>query len=74
MLNGVLEGLVSETQSALIQGRQISDGILVINVAASYCKKEKRQMLLLKVDFTKAYDSISWQFFRFYHSTNEVWC
>lgn len=54
--------LVSETQTAFIHGRQITYGILIANELVSWAKREKRQLLLLKADFTKAFDSFSWSF------------
>lgn len=61
-LKGVISHLVNQTQTTFIKGQQITDGILIANELVSWAKREKRQMLLLKVDFAKAFDSISWTF------------
>lgn len=58
----VIDSLVRETQYAFIRGRQITDEIVMVNETVSWAKKEKHQVLLLKVDFAKAYDSVSWKF------------
>lgn len=63
-LKGVIGDLVSETQTAYIKGRQITDGILIANELVSWAKREQRPLLLLKVDFVKAFDSISWAFLK----------
>jgi len=45
-------------QSTFVQGRQILDGILIANEAVDEAKRLKKELLLFKVDFEKAYDSI----------------
>lgn len=47
---------------AFIQGRKITDGILIANELDTRAKREIRQRPLLEVDFAKAFDSISWTF------------
>ncbi|GKA81317.1 RNA-directed DNA polymerase, eukaryota, reverse transcriptase zinc-binding domain protein [Tanacetum coccineum] len=42
--------------------KQILDGIIVSNENVNYAKKEGINLLLLKVDFEKAFDSINWIF------------
>jgi len=52
--------VISETQSAFVKDRQILDGILVANEVVDEAHKLKRELLLFKVDFEKAYDSVDW--------------
>ncbi|KAJ0599248.1 putative RNA-directed DNA polymerase [Helianthus annuus] len=61
-LKRVLEPIISVSQSAFLSGRSILDGPLVINEVCSWLKKHKKKALLLKIDFEKAYDNISWKF------------
>ncbi|GJY56466.1 RNA-directed DNA polymerase, eukaryota, partial [Tanacetum coccineum] len=61
-LVGVMGGIVNEVQSAFIADRQILDGPFILNEMLSWCKKRKKQSLIFKVDFEKAYDSIRWDF------------
>ena len=61
-LVGVLGDIVSEVQSAFIAERQILDGPFILNEVLQWCKLKKKQMLLFKVDFEKAYDSVRWDF------------
>ncbi|GJX10357.1 RNA-directed DNA polymerase, eukaryota, reverse transcriptase zinc-binding domain protein [Tanacetum coccineum] len=58
----VLGGIINEVQSAFIKDRQILDGPFILNEVMSWCKKKKKQTLLFKVDFEKAYDSVRWDF------------
>jgi len=57
-LRSVIGSVISETQSAFVKGRQILDGILVANEVVDDARKCKKELLLFKVDFEKAYDSI----------------
>ncbi|GJX20357.1 RNA-directed DNA polymerase, eukaryota [Tanacetum coccineum] len=58
----VMGGIVNEVQSAFIEDRQILDGPFILNEMLSWCKKRKKQSLIFKVDFEKAYDSVRWDF------------
>ncbi|GJY33366.1 RNA-directed DNA polymerase, eukaryota [Tanacetum coccineum] len=61
-LVNVLGGIVSEVQSAFVANRQILDGPFFLNEVIQWCKAEKKQTLIFKVDFEKAYDSVRWDF------------
>nr|GEV86775.1 RNA-directed DNA polymerase, eukaryota, reverse transcriptase zinc-binding domain protein [Tanacetum cinerariifolium] len=61
-LVGVLGGLVNEVQSAFIADRQILDVPFILNEVYQWCKKKKKQTLIFKVDFEKAYDSGRWDY------------
>ncbi|GKD46852.1 RNA-directed DNA polymerase, eukaryota, reverse transcriptase zinc-binding domain protein [Tanacetum coccineum] len=61
-LSKVVDELVSHEQSALIKGRQILDGLLILNEIISWCKARNQQALIFKVDFQKTYDSVLWDY------------
>ncbi|GKA23884.1 RNA-directed DNA polymerase, eukaryota, reverse transcriptase zinc-binding domain protein [Tanacetum coccineum] len=61
-LVGVLGDIVDEVQSAFIADRQILDGPFILNEVLQWCKLKKKQSLIFKVDFEKAYDSVRWDF------------
>ncbi|PNX83328.1 ribonuclease H, partial [Trifolium pratense] len=43
-------------------GRQILDGVVVLNEVIDLAKRRKDSCLLFKVDFERAYDTISWSY------------
>ncbi|GJV37309.1 RNA-directed DNA polymerase, eukaryota, reverse transcriptase zinc-binding domain protein [Tanacetum coccineum] len=58
----VLGDLVNEVQSAFVADRQILDGPFILNELFQWCKSKKKQSLIFKVDFEKAYDSVRWDY------------
>ncbi|GJR84179.1 RNA-directed DNA polymerase, eukaryota [Tanacetum coccineum] len=61
-LSLVIPSVVGDVQMAFIKGRQITDGPLLVNEIISWAKKHRKKLLLLKIDFEKAFDSLSWSF------------
>ena len=57
-LREVISSVVSESQSAFVKGKQILDGILIANEVVDEAKRLKKELLMFKVDFEKAYDSV----------------
>ncbi|KAJ0493102.1 putative RNA-directed DNA polymerase [Helianthus annuus] len=61
-LKPVMDPLISQTQSAFVGSRNILDGPLIVSELVTWAKKRKVKMLIFKVDFEKAYDSLNWKF------------
>ncbi|GAU27943.1 hypothetical protein TSUD_146580 [Trifolium subterraneum] len=59
-LRQVIGSVVSKSLTAFIKGRQILDGILIANEVVDEARRTKKELLLFKVDFEKAYDSVDW--------------
>jgi len=57
-LRMVVDKVVSETHTTFVKNRQILDGLLIANEAVDEAKKLNKKLLLFKVDFEKAYDSV----------------
>ncbi|XP_058724451.1 uncharacterized protein LOC131595932 [Vicia villosa] len=60
----VIGSLVSTNQTAFVPGRNMLDGVLLVNEIIDWLRRKKKSCLLLKVDFEKAYDSVSWNYLR----------
>ncbi|WVZ85170.1 LOW QUALITY PROTEIN: hypothetical protein U9M48_032120 [Paspalum notatum var. saurae] len=58
----LLPELVSNIQTAFIRGRSIQDNFMLIQQLARLLHRSKQPHVLLKLDMTKAFDSISWSF------------
>nr|GEW77726.1 putative RNA-directed DNA polymerase, eukaryota, reverse transcriptase zinc-binding domain protein [Tanacetum cinerariifolium] len=61
-LSKVISSVVGEVQMAFIKGCQIIDGPLMVDEIISWESKQKRRLMLFKVDFEKAFDYLSWNF------------
>ncbi|GJV34750.1 putative RNA-directed DNA polymerase, eukaryota, reverse transcriptase zinc-binding domain protein [Tanacetum coccineum] len=62
-LSKVIDKVVYQEQSTFIAGRQILDGPIVLSELMSwYKKKKKKKLMLFKVDFEKAFDTVSWKY------------
>ncbi|GJU48519.1 RNA-directed DNA polymerase, eukaryota, reverse transcriptase zinc-binding domain protein [Tanacetum coccineum] len=64
-LSKVIEKIVSIEQSAFISGRQILDGPLILSGVIEWFRKRRKKMLIFKLDFKKAFDSVSWKYLDF---------
>ena len=66
-LKHVLPSIISVTQSAFILGRMITNNIMIAHEVNHYLKRKrqgKHGFLALKMDKSKAYDRIEWQFLK----------
>jgi hypothetical protein len=59
-LRQVIGSVISETQSAFVKNRQILNGILIANEVVDEARKNRKELMMFKVDFEKAYDSVDW--------------
>jgi len=59
-LRSIIGSVISDSQSAFVKGRQILNGILVANEMVDNARRSNKELLIFKVDFEKAYDSIDW--------------
>lgn len=57
-----MDEIVSPEQSTFIKGRQILNDPLMVSEIFNWYKRKKRKLMIFKVDFEKAYDSLSWEY------------
>jgi len=57
-----LDKMVSPNQSAFIKKRFIQDNYMLVQQTVRFLHSQKQPRLLLKLDITKAFDSVSWSF------------
>ena len=61
-LKSVLPKIIDYSQSAFIKGRGLLDSILVANEVVEEYRAKNKRLAIIKVDYEKAYDSVSWEF------------
>jgi hypothetical protein len=57
-----LQGLVAANQSAFVKGRSIHDNYMMVQHSIKSLHKKRVSSLFLKLDISKAFDSVSWAF------------
>jgi len=58
----VMPSIIDEAQSAFIEGRHLLHSALIANEVIEEAKRSNKSCLVFKVDYEKAYDSVSWDF------------
>nr|GEW85579.1 RNA-directed DNA polymerase, eukaryota, reverse transcriptase zinc-binding domain protein [Tanacetum cinerariifolium] len=58
----VLGDIVNEVHLAFVADRQIFDSPFILNELFQWCKSKKKQSMIFKVDFEKAFDSVRWNY------------
>lgn len=59
-IKNVMNILVSKSQTSFLAGRQMLDGILVVNEVLDFARHNKEKGLLVKVNFAKVYTAYIW--------------
>lgn len=54
--------IISKSQSTFIKGRSIHDNYMYVRNMARRFHRSKRPMLLIKLDISKAFDSVRWDY------------
>jgi hypothetical protein len=60
-----MNSIISLNQSAFLKGRNLVDGVVVVNEIVDLAKKTGNDCMVFKVDFEKAYDSVDWNFLEY---------
>lgn len=62
-----MDSIITPYQNAFIQGRNISDNILIVHEILDILKKNKGRKNcfgVLKIDMSKVYDRVDWNFLK----------
>jgi hypothetical protein len=76
-LQNQIAKLINENQSGFMVGRSISENFVYATEMVQCCHKRKVSSVVLKLDFTKAFDSIDWHSLRLVMEARgfpEPWC
>jgi hypothetical protein len=57
-----LQQMVSPIQSTFIKGHFIQDNFMLVQQTATFLNQQKHARILLKLDISKAFDSVAWPF------------
>lgn len=58
--------IIGESQGAFVEDRHIIEGVLVANELTHMRLRDKKPVLLFKIDMEKAYDYIDWSFVSYF--------
>lgn len=61
-LKPLLDKLISAEQTGFVEGRQILDGLVVTQEVIHSLKVKKQKGMMIKLDFSKAYDRLNWNY------------
>jgi len=61
-LKKVIGNIIDVRQSMFLEGRGLLDSVLVANEVLEEYKRKRKSCVFFKVDYEKAYDSVSWDF------------
>jgi hypothetical protein len=63
-LKPILPTIISPEQSGYVEGRQILDSVILAHEVIHSLQKTKTPGMLLKLDLSKAFDKVSWEYMR----------
>lgn len=61
-LKSILPSIISLEKTGFVEGRQIPDGLVVAQEVIQTLKTKKEKGMLIKLDLSKAYDRLSWNY------------
>jgi hypothetical protein len=61
-LTSVVDLVISMTQTAFIPGMNILEGVVILHKTLYELYRRKEKGIIMKLDFEKAYDKVSWDF------------
>jgi hypothetical protein len=62
----VAQKVIRPSQTAFLSGRYILEGVVILHEAIHEMHRKKKNDVILKLDFEKAYDKVKWHFLQKY--------
>jgi hypothetical protein len=59
---GIADKLVSRSQTVFLPGRNILEGVVMLNETIHEIHRKRMSGVILKLDFEKVYDKVNWEF------------
>lgn len=57
-----MEDMISKAEDAFVKGTQILDAVFIANKVVEEVRKIKKEGLIFKIEFEKAYNHVDWGF------------
>lgn len=61
-LSKVLNSIIGESQHTFVEGRQITNAIMIANEVVDELSRTKKRGMLCKLDMKKVFDNVCWNF------------
>jgi hypothetical protein len=61
-LTTVANSIISKMHTSFLPGRNILEGVVVLHETLHEMRRKKKKWVIMKLDFEKAYDKVSWPF------------
>jgi hypothetical protein len=61
-ISQIAQKVISPSQTAFQPGRNIMEGVIMLHERILEMHKKKKNGIILKINFEKAYDKINWSF------------
>lgn len=61
-LKKIMPLIIHKRQAAFIEGRHMLHSVMIANEAVDEAKRCQKPCIVFKIDYEKAYDSVSWEF------------
>lgn len=58
----VAQKVIKPSQTTFLSGRNIMEGVVILHETLHELHKKKKNGVILKLDFEKAYDKVDWKF------------
>ena len=62
-LMGIAENVINASQTTFMPGRNILEGVIILHETIHELHTKKKNGVILKIDFEKAYDKVKWIFY-----------